>query len=540
MPQAQGNRVAMTEKATAMRTDITLARRPDLLIQPLSDNDPGPRRERIRVLQVAATIAPRDGGPPVVTLELNRSLTRRGHSVKLVTTDSDGAGRFDSVDAVRDRSADLDIEICRVHAPRRLKTSVGLWRAIRRELPSRDIVHIHGIYYFSSWIAAREARRAGVPYVIAPHGTLEPYQRQKSRLVKWVWDAAAGQRALANAAGYMYATRSEADGASQTVDPARAHIAPYGATVGDAAGATPVVAGPFVLFLGRIAPKKRLDVLINAFASIAPTWPGTLVIAGVGEESLTLELQQLAQRVLPEERIRFIGHVDGTTKDWLLRNARAFALSSENENFANSVAESMVAGTPVIVTPQVALSELVERYRAGLIVALAVATFAAALRQLLHDDVLHSELSQGARSAAQAEFNWDRMAAAAEQAYLQVLRTRQGECSLSPRPPGPSDKPMGRPLAGGRSAVGAQGLRVAGVLSQGLQPLDDPADEVPLGEGRGHGQRGQAARAVRQPAVGATAGDDLQVPARRTENSGVRSGWSRFFPRRRPHTSTTR
>ena len=61
--------------------------------------------------------------------------------------------------------------------------------------------------------------------------------------------------------------------------------------------------------------------------------------------------------------------------------------------------------------------------------------------------------------------------------------------------------------------LGVQGLRVAGVLGEGLQALDDAADEVPGGEGRGHGQRGQATCAVRQPALGATAGDDLQVTA---------------------------
>jgi glycosyltransferase involved in cell wall biosynthesis len=223
----------------------------------------------------------------------------------------------------------------------------------------------------------------------------------------------------------MYACHNEASGAGQVVDPARAHIAPFGATVGDDTGTAPVVTEPFVLFLGRLAAVKRIDVLIQAFASVASDWPGTLVIAGIGDESLTADLHRLARRVLPEERIKFVGHVEGAAKNWLLRNARAFVLCSENESFALSAAESLVAGTPVLVTPHVALSDLVERYGAGLVVPLAAEPIAAGLCRLLHDDALRATLAQGARSAAETELGWNRTAAATEEAYIQILHAHQ-------------------------------------------------------------------------------------------------------------------
>jgi glycosyltransferase involved in cell wall biosynthesis len=100
-----------------------------------------PRQRRLRVLQVAATIAESHGGPPVVALELCRELRDRGHHSNLVTTDADGSGRPDRLPAIRRRAADLGFKIRRFHAPRKLMASLGLWSAIRRELKTRDVRH---------------------------------------------------------------------------------------------------------------------------------------------------------------------------------------------------------------------------------------------------------------------------------------------------------------------------------------------------------------------------------------------------------------
>jgi glycosyltransferase involved in cell wall biosynthesis len=301
-----------------------------------------------------------------------------------------------------------------------LATSLGLWSAIRREVRDRDLVDIHQLYFFSTWVAAREARRAGVPYFVHPHGTLEPYQRRRSRLVKLLWDAAVGRAVLRHASGFICTTASEADGAAAVIGRDRTHVVALGATIGASEAEPPVMDIPYVLFLGRIAPKKRLDVLIESFAAVAPCWPGALVIAGTGDAALVARLKDLARRLLPSDRVRFLGHVEGTRKAWLLTHARAFVLPSENENFAISVAESLVAGTPVILTSHVATAGLVEHFGAGRVVDLDPNAVATALAELLTDDETHADLARGARAAA-AELSWARTAAGVEQAYLDTL-----------------------------------------------------------------------------------------------------------------------
>src|SRR5262249_37793157 len=58
--------------------------------------------------------------------------------------------------------------------PRWLWNAAGLRTALLRDVPSFDLVHIHGLWHKPAWDAARAARRAGRPYVVSPRGMLEP------------------------------------------------------------------------------------------------------------------------------------------------------------------------------------------------------------------------------------------------------------------------------------------------------------------------------------------------------------------------------
>ncbi|MBA2559467.1 MAG: glycosyltransferase [Propionibacteriales bacterium] len=371
------------------------------------------------VLHVSATVALRDGGPSVVVAELARELPRRGHRAKILTTDLEGDGRVHDRNATLRTMSDLDVEMFRARGPRRFTVSFGLWRALRTQVTSSDVVHIHGIYTFSSWVAAREARRAGVPYLVQPHGSLEHYHRRKSRAVKSVFDALVGRQMLRQAAGVVCTAESEVRAIADLVPVDRTHIVPLGAAVCAGDLEKPVLRDPYVLFLGRVTAKKRVDLLLDAWAEVVRDWHGTLVIAGEGE--LLAQMKAQAARALPPGRVVFLGHVEGALKSWLLRNASAFVLASENENFAISVAESLVAGVPVVVTPQVEMSTVVGRYLAGEIVELHAPAIAAGIRRLVCDPDHRSRCAEGAKAAA-SELSWANTAAAAEGMYTTVTQ----------------------------------------------------------------------------------------------------------------------
>lgn len=383
----------------------------------------------VRLLQVTASLAPRDGGPSVGALALAREFARLGVLERLVSTDADGAvERLDHGLFRRELAAGVPLALTRVHAPRRIKASRELWRVLKELLPRVDLVHVHGHYLFSSAAAAHLARRAGKPYVVQPHGVLEPYQRRTGRLRKLLFDRVVSRGYLARAAGVVFATQSEALAARDLVPAEQAFVVSLGASL----PAVPEGWEPSwwrpederrlrVVFLGRLAPKKRVDLLLAAWGEVVAAVPdAVLLVGGDGDSEPTARLRQQAAPL--GDSVRFLGRVTGPDKTALLERADVFALVSENENFAVSVAESCAAGTPVVVSDQVALHGLVERRDAGLVVReLAVPKVRDALVALLTDPGARATKAANARAAWEAELQWSRTAQRLVEVYAYLL-----------------------------------------------------------------------------------------------------------------------
>jgi glycosyltransferase involved in cell wall biosynthesis len=118
--------------------------------------------------------------------------------------------------------------------------------------------------------------------------------------------------------------------------------------------------------LGRLAPKKRLDLLIDAAPALFDDYPNaSIIVAGDGNPEVVASLRERASRL--DGRFRFVGRVEGDLKSALLRRADVFVLPSENENFGVAVAESLMAGTPVVTTAYVATHRYVSAASAGAI-----------------------------------------------------------------------------------------------------------------------------------------------------------------------------
>jgi glycosyltransferase involved in cell wall biosynthesis len=129
-------------------------------------------------------------------------------------------------------------------------------------------------------------------------------------------------------------------------------------------------AGRYVLFLGRLHPRKGVDILLEAWAaSLAKTDSGMmLAIAGDGGERDALANQAGRLRILPS--VCFLGRVAGAQKTWLLQNARCGCMPSRDwEAFPLVVMEVFAAGKPMIGTRIRGLEDLITHGRTGWLVA---------------------------------------------------------------------------------------------------------------------------------------------------------------------------
>jgi glycosyltransferase involved in cell wall biosynthesis len=117
-----------------------------------------------------------------------------------------------------------------------------------------------------------------------------------------------------------------------------------------------------LVFVGRLVPVKRVDVLLEAAARVARERPG-LRVAIVGDGPLRGDLERQAADLGLAGNLSFLGHRDDVAK-WLAR-ARVFVLTSDSEGLALSVMEASMAGLPCVVSDVGDLADLVVDGRNG-------------------------------------------------------------------------------------------------------------------------------------------------------------------------------
>ena len=162
------------------------------------------------------------------------------------------------------------------------------------------------------------------------------------------------------------------------------------------------VAGPLVLSLGALVPRKGHDLVIEAVAAL----PGvTLAIAGAGPE--LSRLRALAGRYGIAERVRFLGAVPHGQLPALVGAADVMALASVSEGLANAWVEALACGTPIVISPAGGAAEVVTSKPAGRIVLRDPLAFAAAIA-----DVLANPPDPGVTRATAARFTWEANTAA--------------------------------------------------------------------------------------------------------------------------------
>ncbi|MGI9351901.1 MAG: glycosyltransferase [Rhizobiaceae bacterium] len=215
-----------------------------------------------------------------------------------------------------------------------------------------DVIHNHGLWMMPNIYGSLARRKnSGVKLVTAPRGMLSATSLSFSPLRKKIFGHMFQYRAL-DAVDMFHATaESEADeiralGFRQpiAVVPNGIHdevpIKSPGKTRRD----------KVVISIGRVHAKKGLDRLIKSWAEVTKRFPDwRLVIAGPSEKGHSEELISLAEQ-LSLTTVEVREPVFGSEKQRLYADSSLFVLATLNENFGMTVAESLMAGTPVICT----------------------------------------------------------------------------------------------------------------------------------------------------------------------------------------------
>ena len=239
----------------------------------------------------------------------------------------------------------------------------------------------HGLWQWPGVVAYQNWKRRKIPFLVFPHGMLDPWFKTTFPLkhfkkqLYWWWRQG---RILSNAHAVCFTTEDEMQLAQNTFRPYKCREIVTGLGVCDPPKNEEHQKSVFVekfpmildkkvlLYMGRLHPKKGLDLLLNAIAKNFPE-DSVLVIAGPVDQSdpYVQKLQDISKGF--GKKVLWTDMLEGDLKWGALGTADALILPSHQENYGMVVAEACSVGTPVLTTNKVNLHCEILEYEAGIV-----------------------------------------------------------------------------------------------------------------------------------------------------------------------------
>ncbi|MEC8379799.1 MAG: glycosyltransferase family 4 protein [Myxococcota bacterium] len=312
------------------------------------------------------------GGIPRIVSGLSTHQVRLGHKVTVLTTDAfDSSQRFigPSIENRQGVTVLRATNLSNRLAYQQLFLPIGTQRLLDQCIDI-DVIHLHGHRHLLNNIALRYGQINRCPVVMTANGTLRRIETRQR--IKWLWDklfsgqipqqvdqciaVSSADTAIHRAAGIP------ADKITQIpngLDLNEFESLPPENTFREQFG---LDQRPIVAYLGRISPRKGVDVLIRAFRALKT--PAQLVIAGndmgAMERAKTLAGQ--------DPNVHFVGLLEGQMRLALLRDTQVLVYASQNEIFGLVPFEGLLCGAPTVVSNDCGCGEIIQAAQAGLLV----------------------------------------------------------------------------------------------------------------------------------------------------------------------------
>ena len=388
----------------------------------------------MHITHILRCMAERMGGPPRSTRGLGDAVARRGHQVAYWSA-------ANAEDMAELASSGPEIVPHPMSWPHAWYRSTSLATNLSRQIPHIDLLHVHGVWSYPHYLAARIGRQSDTPYIIAPRGELEPWRVRNSRvkyLKKQLYLGLLGHRMLKNAACMHAITPCEIDGFRQAGYRGPVTIVPNGVDVERFAQLPSPTAAEerwpslkgrrVVLFLSRLKEEKGLNQLLPAWHQLVKQLCGfedaLLVIAGPDDRGYRMVVQHMIEKYDLEKHTLLTGIVRGQEKLALMSRSNIYTLPSYSEGFSMSVLENLAASKPVLITPGCNFPE-VAAADAGLCVQPQSGPLAEALRTMLDmSDAQRQAMGRRGHELVARDYSWPRLGEKMLTVYRCILEGR--------------------------------------------------------------------------------------------------------------------
>jgi len=325
----------------------------------------------VRILHITPAYYPATywGGPMFSVLSLNNALAAMPDvELKVLTTDSAGPKVSQRVDIETVNPAwypGQDVFFARRIAGNSI--SLDLLAKLVPLIRWADVVHLTATYSFPSIPTLIACRWLDTPLVWSPRGAIlddDAWQCLKRRRLKDIWLGLCNSLIKKGRVSLHVTSEDEKTASVARLPKANATIVRNGVDVPTALSPRTWLKGGTLrlLFIGRLAPKKGLENLLNAMKVLESDLDIQLTICGTGEKDYERSLKAKAGHLLLlDKSVHFVGHVDGERKREAFINSDVCVIPSFSENFCMVVAESLAHGTPVIASHGTPWSQIEDR-----------------------------------------------------------------------------------------------------------------------------------------------------------------------------------
>jgi glycosyltransferase involved in cell wall biosynthesis len=311
----------------------------------------------MHICYVTHRYPPQSGGVETHVRELATRMAVRGHDVTVISADAGGEGHRREFRTSGDQEHGVHVRRVRAFAPGgNIHVAPGVISAVRRAAADADVVHVHNYHSMPFALGgltaaiATDAKLVATPHY---HGGSGDALRDRLLALYRPLGAATIRRADAVLAVSDWERRQLADdfGVAATVIPNGVYCDRFvDAEPYERDADTNECNSQYLLSVGRLEEYKGVQHLIAALPEL-PEYD--LLVAGSG--SYREELERRAREAGVADRVEFLGYVDSDRLPRLYAGAAAHVTLSSHEAYGMTVAESIAAGTPVVVRESGAL-----------------------------------------------------------------------------------------------------------------------------------------------------------------------------------------
>lgn len=357
------------------------------------------------------------GGPVRSVAALCEALATKGHEMSVLTTNANGktdlpvtVGEATNIDGVQ---VTYFKRLTRDHA----NFSPSLLRAFWKQCTAFDVVHIHSWWNLVTIPVMMMCRLKKITPILSPRGSVTTYtmQHQKS-FAKNFFHNTFGSGLLRQAVMHV-TTAMEKQDVEILIHPKATFVIPNILELPQTAQITNGKADHLrLLYLGRIDPKKNIELLLNTLLHNFHV-PFTLDIVGDGEVAY---INSLKQRTASNKHITWSDPIHSNAKWKTLASADVLLLPSYNENYGNVILEALSQGTPVLISDQVGLKDYVVENSLGWVLPNDPIKWRSTLQHVWENPSLLKAIREKAPVVIQQHFNIDKLTSDYVDMYYQV------------------------------------------------------------------------------------------------------------------------